>query len=310
MKIPVDKVIGAIKSGIGFNKDGNSPVRVAVYLDSSASGFLIKCVRDAFVPQTTSGVVRVERIGEDALVPKTDNDLVLVLSCGSKRLQSAVSELLAGGAPVCVVTESSVEAPFIGESTPVLGNVAATEKTYLLQSLAHWILERTQKSTAFASNFTFMRIAAANKVISSCVMTNAATGAFVFLKGADTPVMLAAQVGMLFELSSIFGKSFSPERGYEVAAIIASGYLFRTVTRLLVPFAPHLEFAVKAAVAAAGSFAMGKGLCYLYQRDVDYSKANQVVSDVFGKTKDLVTSAAGAAKARSQASAGSYAAAA
>ena len=83
-------------------------------------------------------------------------------SCGSDRLESAVQELVIAGAPVCVLAESAVEVPFIEESTPMLGVVAATDKTYLLETLARWILDRTDKETAFAANFAFMRIAAAN----------------------------------------------------------------------------------------------------------------------------------------------------
>ena len=203
MKIPVDKLTGAFKMGASVKKDSDTPVRVSVYLDSTASRFLVETVRDAFVPQTTSGIVRVDRLGEDRIVPKADTDVVLVLSCGSDRLESAVQELVIAGAPVCVLAESAVEVPFVEESTPMLGVVAATDKTYLLETLARWILDRTDKETAFAANFAFMRIAAANRIITSCALTNMATGALVFLPGADYPVMALAQVGMLFELAAI-----------------------------------------------------------------------------------------------------------
>ena len=61
MKIPVDKLTRVFKMGATTKKDSDTPVRVSVYLDSSASRFLVETVRDAFVPQTTSGIVRVER---------------------------------------------------------------------------------------------------------------------------------------------------------------------------------------------------------------------------------------------------------
>ena len=81
MKIPVDKLTRAFKMGASVKKDSDTPVRVSVYLDSSASRFLAETVRDAFVPQTTSGIVRVERLGEERIAPKTDTDVVLVLPC-------------------------------------------------------------------------------------------------------------------------------------------------------------------------------------------------------------------------------------
>ena len=286
MKIPVDKLTRAFKMGASVKKDSDTPVRVSVYLDSSASRFLAETVRDAFVPQTTSGIVRVERLGEERIAPKTDTDVVLVLSCGSDRLESAVQELVI----------AAVEVPFIEESTPMLGVVAATDKTYLLETLARWILDRTDKETAFAANFAFMRIAAANRIITSCALTNMATGALVFLPGADYPVMALAQVGMLFELAAVFGRGIKPERGYEVAGVLAGGLVIRAVTRALVKQTPHIGFAVKALTAAAGTYGMGRALVSLYERDVDYSRANEVVTATFSRVRDLVTTVAGATR--------------
>ena len=204
--------------------------------------------------------------------------------------------LVVAGAPVCVLAESPVEVPFIEESTPMLGVVAATDKTYLLETLARWILDRTDKETAFAANFAFMRIAAANRIITSCALTNMATGALVFLPGADYPVMALAQVGMLFELAAVFGRGIKPERGYEVAGVLAGGLVIRAVTRALVKQTPHIGFAVKALTAAAGTYGMGRALVSLYERDVDYSRANEVVTATFSRVRDLVTTVAGATR--------------
>lgn len=294
MNIPVDKVGKAFKAGASAKKDAVTPVRVSVYLDESASPFLIETVRDAFVPQTTAGIVRVERLSAERVVPKPDSDIALVLSCGSDRLESAVREIVIGGAPVCVLAESALEVPFAGEDTPMLGVVAATDKVHLLETLARWILDRTEKGTAFAANFPFMRIAAANRVITSCALTNMATGALVFIPGADYPVMAMAQVGMAMQLAGIFGKPIGIDRAYEVAGVLASGLIVRACTRALLKQTPHIGFLVKACAAAAGTYAMGRGLIAVYERDVDYSRANEAVASAFGRVKDLVTAVNGA----------------
>ena len=123
----------------------------------TATPFLIETVRDAFVPQTTSALVRVERLGSLPATAKPDTDIAIVLSCGSPVLQARVQELVVCGPPVVVLAESSVEVPFIERDSRMLGLVAATDKVHLLASLARWILERTDKQTAFAANFPFMR---------------------------------------------------------------------------------------------------------------------------------------------------------
>ena len=298
MNIPFDKVTRAFKLGAKASRASDAPVRVSVYLDGSVSPFLIETVRDAFVPQTTSGIVRVERLGEGKIEPKTDTDVALVLSCGSERLESAVQEIVIAGAPVCIVAESAVEVPFITESTPMLGVVAATDKTYLLETLARWILDRTDKDTAFASNFPFMRIAAANRIISSCALTNMATGALVFLPGADYPVMALAQMGMLFELAEVYGKGLKPERAYEAAGVLAAGLALRAATRAVVKQTPHIAFLVKAIMAAGGTYAMGRALAELYSRDVDYSRMNHAVAEAWGQARRAASAVSGAIHAQ------------
>ena len=162
----------------------------------------------------------------------------------------------------------------------MLGVVAATDKTYLLETLARWILDRTDKETAFAANFAFMRIAAANRIITSCALTNMATGALVFLPGTDYPVMALAQVGMLFELAAVFGRGIKPERGYEVA-----GACRRSCDPRGHPRARQADAAYwvcrQGARCCRGHYGMGRALVSLYERDVDYSRANEVVTATF-----------------------------
>lgn len=298
MNIPFDKVYRVAKMGLGARKDGSAPVRVAVYIDSTVSDFLIDSIRSSFVPQTTSGLVRVERLGAARIEPKRDNDVVLILSCGSDRLESVVQEIVIAGAPVCVLCESSVQASFITSDTPILGCIAASDKTYLLDSLARWILDRTEKGSAFAANFPFMRIAAANRAITSCALTNMATGALVFVPGADFPIMALSQLGMMCDLASIYGKPIEAERAYEAAGVLASGLALRCAARSVTKHCPHVSFAVKALVGGFGTYAIGRALLAVYERDVDYSRANAFVSSVLHGAEHVVSCARGSAPAK------------
>lgn len=74
--------------------------------------------------------------------------------------------------------------------------------------------------------------------------------------------------------------------------MLAGGLVIRAVTRALVKQTPHIGFAVKALTAAAGTYGMGRALVSLYERDVDYSCANEVVTATFSRVRDLVTTVA------------------
>lgn len=276
MGMPLDSIVNALKLGASVRGEADSPVRVGVYVDWSATRFLIETVRDAFVPQTTSALVRVERLDEAPATVRSDTDVILVLSCGGERLQSHVQELVVHGIPVVVLAESSVEVPFILEDTRMLGLIAASDKTRLLASLARWILDRTEKRCAFASNFPFMRIAASRRVIASAALGNVATGALFFMPGADFPVMTLAQIGMALQLAAIFGRPLSWERGYEVAAVLGAAFALRGSARLVARRAGRLGFIPKALIAGAGTLAIGYGLAAWHERDVSYERLNRV----------------------------------
>ncbi len=287
MRLPIDALTQALKLGVSAKKDSDTPVRVAVYVDATASRFVVETVRDALVPQTTAALVRVERLEAAPSAPRADTDVVLVLTSGSDHLQQAVQELVVAGAPVAVIAESSVEVPFIASDTPMLGLITATDASYLRESLARWILDRTEKDVAFAANFPFMRVAAANRIITSCALTNMATGALVFIPGADFPVMTVAEVGMVLQLSAIFGYKLEPERGYEVAAVVGAGLVMRLAARGLCRLTPRLSFVVKALVAAAGTYGIGRALASAYERGIDYGPVNERVSGMVSRAHEL-----------------------
>lgn len=288
MRIPFEKMGEALKMGVSTLRDADDPVRVCVMVDDSATPFLIDSIKNALVPQTTSALVRVSRLS-DSVGVKPDTDVAIVISCGSAQLEGSVQRIVVAGAPTVVLCESSVEVPFIAHDTPMLGMIASSDKTYLLESLARWILDRTEKRIAFASNFPFMRIAAANQIIASCALTNMATGALIFIPGADYPVMAVSQIGMLLDLAATFGKPIRPERGYEIGALLLAGLALRSVARVAVHGAPRLAFLTKALIAAGGTVAMGRALMFAYERDIDYSKANELLGGAFSRARQGVT---------------------
>ncbi len=297
MRIPLNKIADTAKLGAATLRQSDEPVRISVFVDDSATPFLIQTLRDALVPQTTSAIVRVVHLKDAQDVFAKETDVSIVLSCGSDNLQESVQQVVIAGAPTVVLAESSVEVPFITADTRMLGLIASTDATNLLESLARWILDRTEKETAFAANFPFMRTATANRTIVQTSFANMATGALVFIPGADYPVMAAAQVGMMIELASMYGKPMRPERGYEVAGVLASGLALRSITRLACKGAGKWGFAVKALMGAGGTFAMGRALCALYEHDVDYGRANEVVATVASAARGAATQVASAVDA-------------
>lgn len=292
MRVPFDMLLGAFKQSAGARRDAAASIRVAVYVDAGASSFLIETVRGAFVPQTTNGLVRVAPLEMRPTQPKADTDVILVVTSGSDIVQAAVQELVISGAPVVVLAESSVEVPFIERDTPMLGLICATEADHLLDSLASWILSRTEKADAFAANFTFMRSAVTSEIVRSAAVTNAVTGALMFIPGANYPVMTVAQAGMALRLASIHGYKIAPERVYEVAGVAVAGLVFRGAARAMTQRLPKCAFLIRGGVGGLGTLAMGVALNAAYEHGIDYAPLNQWVGSVASKLKGATAASA------------------
>lgn len=287
MAFPMGSVASALKAGLDAVGSTEASVRVAVYVDASATRFLVETLRDMLVPETTGALVRVNRLEPDPVAPKPDTDVVIVITCGSDGLERSVQRLVVSGAPVCVVCESSVEVPFAGADTPMLGLVAATDPVHLEEALSRWILERTDKGSSFAANFPFMREAASDRVITQAALANMATGALFFIPGADYPVMALAQASMALELSRIFGYRLGPERGYEIAGTLAGGLALRALSRAICSRAPRASLVAKALIGGFGTYGMGRALAAVYDHGVDYTRINGALGSLASAARDM-----------------------
>ena len=137
MGLPFDKLVNAFKTGVDAQRASDQPVRVSVYVDDTASTLLVSIARDALVPQTTTGLVRVARL-DGAEDPRHDTDVAIVLTNGSSRLEAACHRLVVAGIPTVIVAEDAEAAPFVVGDSPMLGVIAASDSTVLLDRLARW----------------------------------------------------------------------------------------------------------------------------------------------------------------------------
>lgn len=294
MNVSFSSLADALRMGVSASAESSVPVRVAVLVDAGASSFIVDAVRGALVPHTTTSLVRVAALTSTAPVLKDDTDVALVLQGSSQRAEAAARAIAISGVPAVVLAESCVEAPSIERDTPLLGLVCATDSAHLLNQLSHWILDRTDKGTAFAAAFPFMRVPAAYDVVRSCCASNMLTGALAFVPGADYPVMCAAEVAMMLKLSHIFGKRVSHERAYDAVAICACGALLRAIAKRVAPLAGRASFVVKAGIAGAGTAAVGCALSRLYQSDFSYERLDEGILKLVSSIKSAFSASDGA----------------
>jgi uncharacterized protein (DUF697 family) len=116
-----------------------------------------------------------------------------------------------------------------------------------------------EEGAPLAARLPFLRRAVCERLVAVFARKNGTVAAAVFVPGADLPVLARNQVRLLLRLDQAYGLELDPRsRAPEVFAVLAAGLGLRTVARELLDLVPVAGWAVKGAVAYAGTRALGE----------------------------------------------------
>ena len=165
----------------------------------------------------------------------------------ARRVRVPIVAVRSGGGEVPYVLATDVVRVGAGEGLPV-------------EAIARTIAaELGEDAAALAGRLPVLRGAVCERLVESFARKNGIVAAAVFVPGVDMPVLTLNQVRMLLRLDQAYGVSLEPrERIPEVVAVIGAGLGLRTVARELLDLVPIAGWAVKGAVAYAGTRALGE----------------------------------------------------
>jgi len=110
-----------------------------------------------------------------------------------------------------------------------------------------------------AARVPVLRRAVARQVIEGAARKNGLVAAAVFVPGVDMPILLRNELRMVARLEQVYGRQLaSGNRLPELAGTFAVGLGLREVARELLDLIPVAGWAVKGAVAYAGTRALGR----------------------------------------------------
>jgi uncharacterized protein (DUF697 family) len=112
-----------------------------------------------------------------------------------------------------------------------------------------------------AAGVPVLRRAVAQQLVAAFARKNGIVGAAVFIPGADLPVLALNEVRLVLRLEQAYGLEPDPrERLPEIAATLGASFGLRAVARELLDLVPVAGWAVKGAVAYAGTRALGEAV--------------------------------------------------
>lgn len=267
MDLPVNPM-DILKQGKKFLEEKSRNVVAALFIDPSASDELIEMARTTLVPQTSTARVATEVIGDKvSLRNQRIAEMSFCVFIVGSEPSSARQEEIAARVDVALDANRPVAIVAMGGSkvdlakrygVSILNVVLIAHPQEFPEALAEWAAgEVKDERLALAANFTFMRTAVATEFVKATSLQNGIVGGLLFVPGADMPVMTLNQIKMIFQIAAVFDQPLDKDRIKEIAAVIGSAFLFRTVARQLAGMVPIIGWGIKATVAYGGTYAVG-----------------------------------------------------
>jgi uncharacterized protein (DUF697 family) len=173
--------------------------------------------------------------------------------------------------PVIAVTEASDRAlPYVLATDIVRVKPGAG---FPLDEIAGAIARRLGESgTALAARLPSLRRAVCEQLIRSFSRTNGLVGVAVFVPGVDMPVLTLNQVRLVLRLALAHGQEVDASRVPELLAVLGGGLGLRTLARELLGAVPVAGWALKGAVAYAGTRAIGEAAVRYFEAGAPLAK--------------------------------------
>ena len=171
--------------------------------------------------------------------------------------EPALKRARRGRVPIVAVSMTDDDVPYVLATDVV--RVGAGEG-FPLDAIARVIARRLgEEGAPLAARVPVLRGAVCERLVAVFARRNAVVAAAVFVPGADLPVLTLNELRLLLRIEQAYGLEPDPrERAPELLATFGVGLGLRAVARELLDLVPVAGWAVKGAVAYAGTRALGE----------------------------------------------------
>jgi uncharacterized protein (DUF697 family) len=159
------------------------------------------------------------------------------------------------GVPIVAVTDAD-EVPYVLATDIVR---VPPGEGFPIDEIARAVARKLgEDGTALAARLPVLRRAVCDELIRSFSKKNAIIAAAVFIPGVDMPVLTLNQARLVLRIALAHGQEIDKERAVELLGVVGLGFGLRTVARELLDLVPVAGWALKGAVAYAGTKAIGE----------------------------------------------------
>jgi uncharacterized protein (DUF697 family) len=170
------------------------------------------------------------------------------------------------GIPIVAVVPESLRGRPIPHVLPTDVVVVERGEAMPVDRVARAIARRLGESaTPLAARLPALRQAVCEELVRSFALKNAFTGATVFIRGADMPVLTLNQLRLVGRIASAHGFDPRSDGAAELAAVIGTGFGLRNLARKVLGASPVPAWAIRSGVAYGGTRAVGEAATRWFQ---------------------------------------------
>ena len=157
--------------------------------------------------------------------------------------------------PIVAVTDAQ-QVPYVLETDLV--RVPAGHG-FPLEEIAAALARRLgEHGPALAAELPVLRDAVVSEQIRAAARRNAVLAAGVIIPGVDMPVLTLSQIRLVMRIAEAYGLEIGRDRALEVLGVVGAGFGLRALAREALDLVPVAGWALKGAVAYAGTKAVGE----------------------------------------------------
>ena len=311
MKLPID-IPALLTAAIDINKACAIPVSVDILIDETASREFQVFVRSGFNSESPNSRVMVSYFPTQTLDASVEADIAVIAAGSNPDVGRIAAGFREKGTSVLVVAEDGEAVAQGAEAAgfPIpAGDLVSLEpgcgleeglRASLADRIGTWIVRSdAEKRLAFSIAYPFVRRPLAYEAIRNTSLQNAGVGVVVFVPGADMPIMTANQAKMVLQIAAAYGHELSTERVKELAAVLANGFFFRSVSRQISGAVPVLGWAVKGTMGYVGTQAIGRAAIEYFEGGGDIAGLAALAGKVGGKATEVAEQVASKPAVRS-----------
>jgi uncharacterized protein (DUF697 family) len=217
----------------------------------------------AGAPELVPLLARELRVGGDAsaVVEQRVEGAAALVWVGAPD-EDALKRAARARVPIVALTEAE-SVPYVLATDLVR---AEPGRGFPVEEIARAVARRLgEDGTALAARLPVLRGAVCDELIRSFSKRNGIVSAAVFVPGVDLPVLTLNQIRLVLRIALAHGEEVDGRRALELLGVVGAGFGFRTVARELLDFVPVAGWALKGAIAYAGTRAVGEAAVRYFQ---------------------------------------------